>query len=330
MTAPWQILALLPLDEGLLRGLVAPLGDAVELRVPATRDRVGLHAALPDAELVIGDYTGTLTLDATAVAAAARLAFVQMPAVGVDSLDVHALTAAGVPVANTAGANARAVAEWAVGAAFALCRQLAWGDRQMRSGGWPQQELLGRGTRELHALRVGILGYGAIGVMAASMFDALGCPVSYWSRTARPGAVAAYRELDDLLATSDLLVLALPHTPETAGLLDASRLSLLPPSALLINVARGGIVDEADLLAALDSGALAGAALDVFGTEPLAPDSPLRSHENLLLSPHVAGATGQAQFNIIKIVVDNITAAVEGREVANVVNGLAGKITRRS
>src|SRR5581483_10435539 len=100
MTAPWQILALLPLDEGLLRGLVAPLGDAVELRVPAGRDRAGLNAALPEAELVIGDYTGTLTLDAAAVAAAPKLSFVQMPAVGVDSLDVDALTAAGVPVAN--------------------------------------------------------------------------------------------------------------------------------------------------------------------------------------------------------------------------------------
>ncbi|REE99842.1 NAD(P)-dependent oxidoreductase [Thermomonospora umbrina] len=318
----WRILALPPLDEGLLRGLVAPLGDAAELLLPATRDAAGLHAALADADLVIGDYTGLLAMDAAAVAAAPRLAFVQMPQVGVDGCDLAALTGAGVPVANTAGANTRAVAEWAVGAAFALCRHLAWADRRVRAGEWPQPELLMRGTREIHAQRVGILGHGAIGAETASLFAALGAPVSYWSRTPKPDAVAEYRPLDDLLSTSDVLVLALPLTPETAGLLDAARLALLPHGALLVNVARGGVVDEAALLAALDSGALGGAALDVFAEEPPPVASPLRAHDNVLLSPHVAGASGQAQLNIVQVVVDNITAAVRGEPVRNVVNGV--------
>jgi len=325
-TSPWRILALPPIEEGLIEGLVAPLGEAVSLVPLPSRDTEGLHAALADTELVIGDWSGVLRIDAAAVAAAPRLAFVQMPAVGVDSLDVDAITAAGIPLANTAGANARSVAEWAVGAAFALCRQLAWADRRVRAGGWPQDELLRRRLREIHTQRVGILGYGSIGRTTASLFAALGSPVSYWSRSS---ALPGYRELDDLLATSDILVIALPRTPQTIGLLDAARLALLPRSAMVINVARGGILDEDALLAALDSGALGGAALDVFGVEPPAVDSPLRRHENILLSPHIAGSTDQAMANIVNAVVDNMAAAVRGEPLHNVVNGVDPVVRRR-
>ncbi|WP_067818880.1 NAD(P)-dependent oxidoreductase [Actinomadura kijaniata] len=329
MTAPWRILALPPLDEDLVRGLFTRLGDSVEVLFPAARDRAGLLAALPQAEIVIGDFTGRLALDAEAVAAAPRLAFVQMPAVGTDSLDTAALAAAGVPAANTAGANARSVAEWAVGAAFALCRGLVWNDRAVRAGGWPQMEALARGPREIHTQRVGIVGYGAIGAETARLFAALGCPVSYWSRRRRENAVATYRDLDDLLARSDILVLALPLTDDTRGLVGPDRLALLPDRALLVNVARGGIAPDDAVLAALESGRLAGAALDVFDTEPPAEDHPLRAHENVLLSPHVAGATGQAQLNIVTRVRDNITAVVEGRPAASVVNGVDPQVKRR-
>ncbi|GAA2434934.1 2-hydroxyacid dehydrogenase [Actinomadura vinacea] len=328
MTAPWRILTLAPLGRDLMSGLFAELGDAVELDFPATRDRDGLFAALPGAEVIIGDFTGALRLDAAAVAAAPRLAFVQTPGVGTDTVDTAALAAAGVPVANAAGANARAVAEWAVGAAFALCRHLVWADRGVREGRWPQRELLARNTREIHTQRVGIVGYGPIGAEAARLFEALGCAVSYWSRRRRPEASAEYRELDDLLAHSDILVLAIPLTPDTAGLLDSARLALLPENALLVNVARGGIAPDEAVLRALESGRLAGAALDVFEEEPPAADHPLRSHENVLLSPHGAGATGQAQINIISAVRDNVTAAVMGHPVTNVVNDMDPQVKR--
>ncbi|MBC6460588.1 NAD(P)-dependent oxidoreductase [Actinomadura sp. HBU206391] len=324
---PWRILALPPLDAAIFRPMFADL--AAEVSVPETRDREGLHAALAEAELIIGDFTGALALDADAVAAAPRLAFVQMPQVGVDSCDLAALTAAKVPVANTAGANARAVAEWAVAAAFALCRHLIWGDRRMRAGSWSQSELLGRGTREIHTQRVGILGYGAIGAEAARMFESLGCTVSYWSRRRRPDVSPAYLDLDELVGWSDILVVALPRTPETVGLLGPERLALMPQGAFLVNVARGGIAPDQAVFEALDSGRLAGAALDVFEPEPLASDHPLRSHENVLLSPHVAGATGQAQLNILSQVAANIAAAVNGAPVINVVNDVAPRIHRR-
>ncbi|WP_131737151.1 NAD(P)-dependent oxidoreductase [Actinomadura roseirufa] len=330
MTAPWQVLCLSPLGEDLVRGLFAHLDGAVEVTFPRTRDRAGLHAALSGgAEVVIGDFTGRLTMDAAAVAAAPRLAFVQIPAVGIDGIDVAGLAAGGVPLANAAGANARGVAEWAVGAAFALCRDLVWSDRAVRAGGWPQLDLLARGPREIHTQRVGIAGFGAVGAEAARLFAALGCAVSYWTRRPRPEAPATYRELDDLLATSDILVLALPLNDETRGLIGPDRLALLPANALLVNVARGGIAPDAAVLAALESGRLAGAALDVFEDEPPAADHPLRSHENVLLSPHVAGTTVQAQLAIVSVVRDNVVAAVEGRDVQNVVNGVDPHVRRR-
>jgi phosphoglycerate dehydrogenase-like enzyme len=322
---PWRTLVLLPLGEDLVRHLLAPSG--ADIVVPASRDRAGLHAALADADIVVGDSIGSLAMDADAVAAAPRMAFLQMPSVGVDSCDLDALAAAGVPVANTAGANTRSVAEWTLAAALDLSRSLTWADRRMRAGEWPQLEAAAHGAGELAGRRVGVLGMGAIGTQVLRLFEAVGCTVAYWSRRRRPEGV--YKELDDLLATSDVLVVCLPLTPETRRLLDARRLALLPEGALLVNVARGGIAPDDDVLAALDGGRLAGAALDVYEREPLPEDHPLRRHENVLLSPHAAGATRQAQFNIITMVLENVTAAVEGRPVANVVNGLDPVIRRR-
>ncbi|MEO3787152.1 NAD(P)-dependent oxidoreductase [Actinocorallia sp. B10E7] len=322
----WKIAALMPLPPEVIELVFAPLKGRADVILPATRDRAGQHAALAEADLAVGDFTGELPMDAAAVAAAPRLAFLQQPQVGVDTCDLDALTAAGVVVANTAGANTRSVAEWAVGAAFALCRRLAWVDRRMREGGWPQLDI---GGRELHAQRVGILGYGAIGAQAAGLFHALGCRVSYWSRTPKDGAVGEYLALDDLLSTSDVLVVTVALTPETEGLVGPERLALLPPNALLVNVARGGIVPDEAVLAALDSGRLAGAALDVFEGEPLPPGHPLRSHEQVLLSPHTAGASAQAQMNVIGQVMANLTAVLDGRPVEHVVNGLPPLVHRR-
>ncbi|NVI89796.1 NAD(P)-dependent oxidoreductase [Actinomadura sp. BRA 177] len=329
MTAPWRILSLPPVGREVVRGMFEPLGDAAEVTFPERRDRAALLAALPSADIVIADFSRGFVLDAEAVAAARRLAFVQMPAVGVDRLDLAALTAADVPVANAAGFNARGVAEWVLGAAFALCRNLAWGDRGVRAGGWPQAELAVRNPREVHTQRVGIVGFGSIGAETARLFAALGCAVSYWTRRRRPEAAATYRELDDLIATSDILVLALPLTDETRGMIGPERLALLPPNALLINVARGGIAPDDAVLGALDSGSLAGAALDVYDREPLPPGHPLRSQENVLLSPHAAGSTVQSQQNLIAAVRDNVTAAVQGRDVRNIVNGVKPQVIRR-
>jgi D-3-phosphoglycerate dehydrogenase len=331
VTTPWKLLALPPLDHGLLTLLFD--GLPVEVSVPAERTPAAVTAALPAADLLLGDWSGALGLTAEQAAAAPRLAFVQQPSVGVDSLDVDALAAAGIPVANAAGANAVSVAEWCVGASYAVLRWLGWADAQTRGGGWPQLEVAQRGGGEVAGRRVGIVGMGPIGVETAQRFVALGADVAYWSRRERPAGEsggARWLDLDALLAHSQLLVLVVALAPQTRGLLSAERLAQLPAGAFVVNAARGGVLDEAALLDALRSGHLAGAALDVYAEEPLPADSPLRGDDRILLSPHAAGATREAQGRLIAAVVDNVRRAVNGEPVINVVNGIDPVVRRRA
>jgi D-3-phosphoglycerate dehydrogenase len=327
---PWRVLALPPLPENAVRGLLAPLGEAITVTVPAARERAAVLDGLATAEIVLGDWTGSLALDAEAVRAAPALAFVQQPSVGVDGHDLDALTAADVPLANTAGASANGVAEWCLAAALALSRRLPVADAAVRAGDWPQLDLR---PRELSGSRVGIVGFGAIGATCARMFGALGCQVSYWSRRERPpqesfGAV--YRDFDALLTSSDVLVLVIALSEETRGLLGEAALARLPEGALLVNAARGGVVDQRALAAALMSGRLGGAALDVFETEPLPADDPLRACEGVLFSSHVAGMTPQSTGRLVAMVVDNLRAVVEGRPVEAVVNKVPPTVRRRA
>ncbi|MEV0994469.1 NAD(P)-dependent oxidoreductase [Nonomuraea sp. NPDC050202] len=319
--SPWNLLALPPLPEPAMRRLLAPLGDRVTLRVPASRDRDALLAALPGAEIVLGDWTGTLVMDAQAVAAAPGLAFVQQPSVGVDGHDLAALAAAGVPLANTPGVSAGAVSEWCLAATLALSRKLAAADAAVRAGEWPQQGLL---PHELGGRRAGVIGYGPIGAMCARLFRALGCEVTYWTRTPRedPG----YQDLDALVSGSDVVIVVIALSDETRGLVDPRRMK---QGALLVNAARGGVVDQGALVEALRAGHLGGAALDVFDVEPLPAGDPLRDLPNVLLSPHVAGVTPESTGRLVTAVLDNLAAAVEGRAVEGVVNGISPVISRK-
>ncbi|MBF8192649.1 3-phosphoglycerate dehydrogenase [Nonomuraea sp. K274] len=319
--SPWKLLALPPLPEEPMRRLLAPLGDRVEVRLPATRDREGLLAALPEAEIVVGDWTGTLVLDAAAVAAAPRLAFVQQPSVGVNGYDLDALAAAGVPLANTPGVSAVAVAEWCLAATLALMRRLAAADAAVRAGEWPQQGLM---PRELRGRRVGVVGYGPIGATCAGMFRALGCEVTYWTRT--PRADPGFEDLETLLSACDVVVVVIALSEETRDLVDPGAMK---QGALLVNAARGGVVDQRSLAAALRDGHLGGAALDVFEDEPLPAGDPLRDVPNVLLSPHVAGVTPEATSRLLTATLDNLAAALEGREVDAVVNGVSPVIRRK-
>lgn len=327
---PWRLAALVPLPVEAVRAF-AP-GLDLEIAVPTERTPEAARDVVGDAELLLGDFTGQLRVDAELLAAAPRLAFVQQPTVGVESLDLDALAAAGVPAANTAGANAVSVAEWCVLGALAACRQAAWADAAVRAGTWPQLEVAERGCVDLAGRRVGIVGFGPIGQAAAVRFAAFGCPVSYWSRHRRPPEQelgATYASLAELVALSDVLVVVVALAPATRGLLDRERLSSLPRGAVVVNAARGGIVDEAALADLLDSGHLSGAALDVFDREPLPASSRLLSHERVLLSPHVAGATLQARLRILEAVQSNLRRAVAGEPVRHVVNGVDPVVRRR-
>jgi D-3-phosphoglycerate dehydrogenase len=325
----WQLLALPPLEEPLLRALFADL--PVEVSVPAERTAQAVATALGAADLVLGDWTGALAVTAAGLPDPCGLSFVQQPSVGVDSVDVDGLAARGIPVANAAGANAVSVAEWCVGASFAVLRWLAWADSQTRAGGWPQLEVAQRGGGEVAGRRFGIIGMGPIGRECAQRFVALGGDVAYWSRSRHDESGGArWLDLDALLAHSQLLVVVVALAPATRGLLSAERLDQLPAGAYVVNAARGGVLDENALLDAIRSGHLAGAALDVYATEPLPVDSPLRAEDRILLSPHAAGATREAQGRLIGAVVDNIRRAVSGEPVVNVVNGIDPLIKRRT
>jgi D-3-phosphoglycerate dehydrogenase len=327
----WRLVSLLPLPAEAVRVFVGDL--PVDIVVPESRDAAGVHAALADADLVLGDFSGEIRIGPGEVAAAPRLVFVQQPSVGVELIDLEACAAAGVVVSNCAGANDISVAEWCVAAAFDVVRSMTWADGQVRQGEWPQLDIAERGCSELAGKRVGIVGFGPIGVACARMFGALGCPVSYWTRRRRTPEEeqgATYRELDDLLSTSDVLVVVIARGPTTEGLLSAERLALLPRGAYVVNAGRGGIVDEDAMLSAVNAGDLAGAALDVYAAEPLPADSPLRTNDRILLSPHVAGATLQGRMRVVRQTVENLQRVVRGEPVIAVCNGLDPMIRRRT
>ena len=319
----WRLLALPPLAPDVLEHLfgATALGADVELVVPPERTQAAVDALLPDVDLVLGSWAHDVGLTHPGP----RVCFVQQPAVGVDPIRTDAFTAAGVPVSNTAGANTITVAEWVVGATLGLLRSVPEADAAVRRGEWPQTSL---GGRELAGSRVGVVGMGAIGRRVATSFTGLGCDVSYWSRTPKDDAPATYAELDDLVARSDVLVLVVALAEETRGLLDARRLALMPPGSLLVNAARGAVVDEVALADALRSGTPAAAALDVFVREPLPADSPLRDLP-VLLSPHAAGSTQQSQARIFGASVANLRRVLAGEPVVDVVNGVEPVVRRR-
>lgn len=319
-TEPWRVLALPPLPHEVL---VSLFGDPrIELVTPQQRTQEEVARLLPEVDVVIGDWSPSLRL----LEPGPRVCFVQQPSVGTDGIALDVFAAAGIPVANCAGANSSSVAEWCVSATLALLRQTVEGDAAVRRGEWPQTSL---GGRELCGSRVGIVGMGAIGRRAAELFGAFGCDVRYWSRSRHDDAPATCAELDDLLATSDVVVLVIALGPQTRGLLDTARLARMKPGALLVNGARGEVVDEAALVAALQSAHLGGAALDVFATEPLPADSALRSTPRVLLSPHMAGSTVQAAMRIVGQSTANLTRVLDGEAPVDVINGVDPVVRRR-
>ena len=326
----WVLASLVPLPNDAVAAFVTDL--PIDVVVAEPRTPAGVRAAVRDADLVLGDFTGSMPIDSDVLAAAPHAAFVQQCSVGVEHVDLRACADAGVPVANTAGANAVAVAEWCVMATIAVLRSAVWADAAMRAGGWPQLEMVEHGCVDLAGRRVGLVGFGAIARACVPRFAAFDCAVSYWSRRPRSAAESAgatYQDLDDLVASSDVLVVVVARAAETLGLIGPDRLARLPRGAVVVNAARGGIVDEPGLLRLLDDGHLAGAALDVYDVEPPPTDHPLRAHERVLLSPHISGGTGQSRLRIFGQVSANLRRAVQGEPVLDVVNGVDPVVRRR-
>ena len=232
---------------------------------------------------------------------------------GLDMIPLLAATEAGVLVANVPGANAATVAEHTIFAAIGLLRQFRQMDMALRAKGWNAGRAFSDHGRDLASKRLGILGFGAIG--RALHRIALGFDMQVAATTPRPEALprdVTPLSLDELTATSDVLVLCCPLTPETQGAINAARIATMKPGVILINVARGPIVDTEALIAALQSGHIAGAALDVFDTQPLPASSPLWALDNVILTPHMAGITADSMLRMGNTAADETLRILNG------------------
>jgi D-3-phosphoglycerate dehydrogenase len=273
---------------------------------------------------VIGDQRHKHRIDRSVLERMPGCRLVQMPSVGFDTVDHRAAAELGIPVANAAGYNKESVADWTVMAMIALLRHSFEGDRAMRVGRWRpddsiRKEMIGR---ELGAVTVGIIGLGNVGSSVARRLSAFGSRILYTDVVARDFAGAERVDRDSLLMQSDVICVHTPLNVDTGGLIGSAELARMRRGAFLINAARGPIVDERALVEALGSGQLAGAALDVYEVEPLALDSPLRKLENVILSPHVGGATLESDTRLMEMVGDNLRRVLEGHAPINVVNAV--------
>jgi (S)-sulfolactate dehydrogenase len=274
--------------------------------------RAELAGALGAADALI--VRNRTRVDRELLAAAPKLRVVGRLGVGLDNIDVGACEARGIRVIPATGANALAVAEYVACTAMLLLRSAYLSSTEVAAGQWPRASL-GDG-RETAGKTLGIVGFGGIGRLVAKLALGLGMKVTA-SDAMLPADSPTWREtgatrasLDELLAGSDAVTLHVPLTAYTRHLIDAARIARMKPGAILINTARGGVVDEAALAAALRSGRLGGAALDVFETEPLPAGSPLTGVPNLVLTPHVAGVTRESNERVSALIAREVAAAL--------------------
>jgi D-3-phosphoglycerate dehydrogenase len=291
--------------------------ELVFMSDPITEDSLVRRLASRPADAII--LRGSRPITARVMAAAPGLKVIAKNGAGVDSVDIAEAMRRGIVVAVAAGANADAVAEHAVALMLALVRELPRLDRQMRAGGWATTAHQGRDFR---GSVVGIVGYGSIGRSAARLAAALGARVLVLRRSGTADGFEVETRLDRLLARVDILSLHCPLTDATRGLIGRRELSLMKPGALLVNTARGAVVDEDALVDALRSGHLAGAGLDTFASEPMAAGHALLSMDQVLLTPHVAGATRDAAIRVATVAARNVLDVMQGRAIApaNLVN----------
>lgn len=263
----------------------------------------------------VGDVDGLLAgvdeIDATVFAAAPRLRVVARYGAGTSNVDLEAAAFGGVTVTNTPTANCEAVAELTIGFLFALARALPQAARATRGGHWPTLH-----GSEVAGKTVGLVGFGRIGQAVARRAAALGCTVIACDPYVGPETAACHGArlavLDDVVAAADFLSLHLPVTPETQDLFDRSLFARMRAGSFLINTARGELVVEEDLLSALESGHLRGAALDTLWAEPPPTDHPLLQRDDVLVTPHIGAHTGEATIAMGHAALHDLLAVLAG------------------
>jgi len=284
-------------------------GEGIEIRCCPESEDDRYDRLLPDAQVL---WHVLKPVTEAQLERAVRLRLVQKIGSGVNTIALQACRARGVAVCNLPGTNSRAVAEMALLLMLASLRRLRELDIAVRSaGGWSQAARLQDGFGELAGRTVGLIGAGAVPRQLGSMLEALGAKVLVWSRDAGRGA------FDALLAQADIVSLHLPLAPETERLIDGVRLARMKRGAILINTARGGLVDEAALAEALRAGRIAAAGLDVFAEEPVRPDHPLLALPNVVAAPHLAWLTQETLERSLMAALDNVRRLRDGRDLVN-------------
>jgi D-3-phosphoglycerate dehydrogenase len=273
--------------------------------LPGSEDR--LVERIAGADVVVNIRSSSRFTDAV-FSRCPELRLLSIWGTGTDNVDLAAAARHGVMVTNTPGVAAVSIAEHALALLLALARRIPANHAATRQGLWPRG-----GSMQLHGKTLGIIGLGAIGRQFARIGAGIGMRVIAWTMHPDPTRGFEQTPLDDLLRESDVVSLHLRLSPETTGFLGSRELSLMKPSALLINTARGAIADEAALLDALASGGIAGAGLDVFAAEPLPAGHPLTRLENVVLTPHCAGITPEVLDAGLRLAVDNVRDFLNGR-----------------
>jgi (S)-sulfolactate dehydrogenase len=299
------------MDPAAVAALAARFEVASDADLGEHRDK--LKRLLTDADALI--VRNKTQVDGELLAAAPQLKVVGRLGVGLDNIDVLQCKSRGIEVIPATGANALAVAEYVIAAAFILLRGAYASTEAVAAGKWPRPALAS--GRELARKTLGLIGFGQIGQLTGRLARALGMKVIGFDAMipaehpmwAAERTVA--RKFDEVLRDADVISIHVPLTPATRQLVDADRLALMKADAVLINTSRGEIVNEAALAAALKSGKVGGAALDVFEHEPLVAGSPLAGCPHLLLTPHIAGVTLESNVRVSHMIAEKVAAALE-------------------
>ncbi|WP_078322812.1 phosphoglycerate dehydrogenase [Mycobacteroides chelonae] len=311
--------------DKLAQSTVEALGDGVEVRWVDGPDRPALLAAVPDADALL--VRSATTVDAEVLAAGTKLKIVARAGVGLDNVDVKAATARGVLVVNAPTSNIHSAAEHAVTLLLSTARQIPAADASLKAHTWKRSSFNGT---EIFGKTVGVVGLGRIGQLFAQRLAAFGTHIVAYdpyvsaARAAQLGIELL--TLDELLGRADFISVHLPKTPETAGLIGKEALAKTKPGVIIVNAARGGLIDEAALADAIRSGHVRGAGLDVFSTEPCT-DSPLFELDQVVVTPHLGASTSEAQDRAGTDVAASVKLALAGEFVPDAVNVGGGVVS---
>ena len=305
-------------------------GTPLEPRARALAEEVQWHTTRPasDGETIdricqadaIINIRSAMTFPREVLEASPNLKLLSVWGTGVDHVDLAAAEELGITVANTPGYGAPYVSEHALALALAVSRQIVQNDRRIREGGWAAGFI-----DELYGKTLGVVGTGAIGRRMVQLGQGIGMNVVAWTFNPTPERSAEYGveflELDELLKVSDVVSLHVALTPDSQGMIGREQLALMRPTAILVNVARGAVVDEAALVEALEQGVIAGAGLDVFEVEPLPPGHPLTRLDNVVLAPHAGSMAYNGTMRGLEMSIENLEQFAAGSPVNVVARG---------